>query len=234
MIVVAACLAIAAAMLSLGLGSPRLQPAQPSETQPRLLLLTSLPIIFNEDFSLGGGGSPVLSALRKGYRVVPISVTSPQELSKGDVLLMAHPPAQTAENLVALDNWVRRGGKVLLLADPLLEWPSKRPLGDPLRPAPMFVDTGLLGHWGLQLEAPDERGLLVRKLGRYRVMTASPGSLQGRCEIRDDGLDARCRIGKGQAIVVADADFLNTAALGEGAEHNLDALLEQLARLAGA
>ena len=236
MIVAAACMAIAAAMLTLGLGSRKLQPntTQPSETQPKLLLLTSLPIIFNEDFSLRGGGSPVLSALRKTYRVVPISITSPSELAKGDLLLMAHPSAQTAENLVALDNWVRRGGKVLLLADPLLEWPSKSPLGDPLRPAPMFMDTGLLAHWGLQLEVPDERGLLVRKLGSYRVMIASPGRLTGSCEVRDDGLDARCRVGKGEATVIADADFLNMSALGPGAEHNLDALLEQLARLAGA
>ena len=71
---------------------------------------------------------------------------------------MAHPLAQTAENLVALDAWVRGGGRVLLLADPMLEWPSKRPLGDPLRPPPMFMDTGLLAHWGLRLDAPDERG----------------------------------------------------------------------------
>ena len=34
---------------------------------------------------------------------------------------MAQPLAQTAENLVTLDTWVRRGGRVLLLADPLLE-----------------------------------------------------------------------------------------------------------------
>ena len=78
--------------------------------------------------------------------------------------------------------------------------------------------------------APVENAL-VRKLGSYRVMAASPGRLTGSCDVRDDGLDARCRIGKGQAIVIADADFLNTSALGRGAEHNLDALLEQLARL---
>ena len=62
---------------------------------------------------------------------------------------MAQPLAQPAEDLVALDDWVRGGGRVLLLADPMLEWPSKRPLGDPLRPPPMFMDTGLLAHWGL-------------------------------------------------------------------------------------
>ena len=85
--------------------------------------------------------------------MVPISVTDGAELAKGRLLLMAHPLAQTAENLVALDAWVRRGGRVLLLADPMLEWPSKRPLGDPLRPPPMFADTGLLAPLG-----PEARG----------------------------------------------------------------------------
>ena len=125
-----------------------------------MLLLTSLPLLFGEDFSLQGGGSPVLKALQGRYRVLPISVTDNRELAKGRLLMMAQPPAQTAENLVALDGWVRHGGRVLLLADPMLEWPSKRALGDPLRPPPMFQDTGLLAHWGLRLDAPDTPAVL--------------------------------------------------------------------------
>ena len=115
----------------------------PAAQRPTLLLLTSLPLVFGEDFSLQDGGSPALKALETRYRVVPISVTDRRELAKGRLLLMAQPLAQPAEDLVALDQWVRRGGRVLLLADPMLEWPSERPLGDPLRPPPMFMDTGL-------------------------------------------------------------------------------------------
>ena len=74
------------------------------------------------------------------------------------MLLAAQPRALPAEELVALDAWVRRGGRLLLLADPMLEWPSERPLGDRLRPPALFADTGLLQHWGLRLDAPDERG----------------------------------------------------------------------------
>ena len=144
---------------------------------------------------------------------------------------MAHPPAQTAENLVILDRWVERGGRVLLLADPMLEWPSKRPLGDPLRPSPMFMDTGLLQHWGLRLEAPDERGPRVRKLGGYDVLTISPGSLAGNCPISTDRLVARCSIGKGRATIVADADLLDSSEPDPNAAHNLDALAEELAAL---
>jgi hypothetical protein len=120
---------------------------------------------------------------------------------------------------------------VLLLADPRLDWPSSRPLGDPLRPPPMFMDTGLLAHWGLTLDAPTELGPKMEKLGGYEVMTVSPGVLSGHCAIDDDGLVAHCRIGKGRATVIADADLLNVAAL-PGAEHNLDAILSELSKLA--
>ena len=200
--------------------------------RPTLLLLTSLPLVFGEEFSLQGGGSPALKALQSRYRVVPISVTSKAELTKANVLLMAHPPAQTAENLVTLDRWVRRGGRVLLLADPMLEWPSKRPFGDPLRPPPMFMDTGLLGHWGLRLDAPDRRGPQKRKLAGHDVLAVSPGTLWGRCDVGQDRFVAHCRIGTGRATVVADADLIDTPDLGSGASHNLEAVLDEVALLA--
>src|SRR5437868_1479439 len=191
--VVAIILAIAAGAIALiAVGKePRAIAPRPPQARPTLLLLTSLPLVFSEDFSLQKGGSPALTALTKRYRVVPISVADGAELAKGRLLLMAHPVAQTAENLVVLDQWVRLGGRVLLLADPMLEWPSKHPVGDPLRPPPMFADTGLLGHWGLRLDAPEQRGLRPRRLGPYAVVTASPGALFGNtCRISDDRLVA--------------------------------------------
>jgi hypothetical protein len=198
---------------------------------PPLLLLTSLPLLFDEEFSLSGSTGVVVRKLEIRYRLVPISVADGAELAKGRLLLMAHPPAQTAGNLVVLDEWVRRGGRVVLLADPLLEWPSKLQLGDPLRPPPMFMDTGLLAHWGLRLDAPDMRGPAVRKLGGSPVLTVSPGSLHGACEISSDRLVAHCRVGEGRATIIADADFLDVDRLGEGSGRNLDGLLAELARI---
>jgi hypothetical protein len=206
-------------------------PSRPQNQRPTLLLLTSLPLVFGEDLSLRQNGSPPLSALETRYRVEPISVTDPTELAKGGLLLMAHPLAQPGEDLVALDKWVRSGGRVLLLADPMLEWPSERAPGDPLRPPPMFTDTGLLAHWGLRLDAPDDRGPRNRRLGGYDVTTVSPGELFGSCRIAPDRLVAQCRIGKGRATVVADADLLDADRLGPGASHNLDGVLEELAEL---
>lgn len=204
----------------------------PGPERPTLLLLTSLPLVFNEGFTLSGSGSPALKELQGRYRVLPISAADVAELAKGKLLLMAQPPTQTAENLVALDQWVRGGGHLLLLADPMLEWPSKRPFGDPLRPAAMFMDTGLLAHWGLRLDAPDQRGRAGRHLGGFEVTTVSPGSLSGSCAISSDRLVARCDIGEGHATIVADADLLDVQDLGGAAKHNLDGLLAELARTA--
>lgn len=223
--------ALAAAALALHSRRGDAIAARPPGQRPVLLLLTSLPLVFGEDFSIEGGGSAALNALQTRYRVVPISVTDDADLKKGRLLLMAHPLAQPAEDLVALDKWVRGGGRVLLLADPMLEWPSKRPLGDPLRSPPMFMDTGLLAHWGLRLDPPEKRGPTVRKLGGYEVLTVSPGSLHGSCRLSADVLAAHCRIGSGRATIVADADLLDSKRLGASAEHNLDALLAELADL---
>jgi hypothetical protein len=228
-------LIVALAAAALGVAAIRREPTplspRPTAERPPLLLLTSLPLLFSEDFSLQGGGSPVLKKLETRYRVLPISVTDPRELAKGRLLLMAQPQAETAENLVALDDWVRGGGGVMLLADPMLEWPSKRPLGDPLRPPPMFADTGLLAHWGLRLDAPDERGPAKRSLGGRDVLTVSPGSVHGACHISDDQLVAQCSVGKGRAIIVADADFIGTDGGDGDSADNLEGLLAELARL---
>jgi hypothetical protein len=204
-------LLVGALLFSLARSEPPALPERPPGERPELMLLTTLPIMFGERLTLDAPASPALEALQSRYRVVPISVTAASELRQRRLLLMAQPQAQPAEALVELDAWVREGGRVLLLADPALEWPSERPLGDLLRPPTQFADTGLLAHWGLRL---DESGKLV--------------AANQTCATAKDGLIARCRLGRGQATVVADADFLNVEA-GETAKLRL--LLDELASL---
>lgn len=199
--------------------------------KPRLMLLTTLPLVFGESFGLEGGGSPALEALETRYTVQPIGVADAETLKQGKLLLMAHPLAQPAEALVDLDAWVRSGGRLLLLADPALDWDSERPLGDTFRPPPAFADTGLLAHWGLRLDAPDERGPKQLSLAGHPILTASPGALSGTCPISKDRLVAHCRIGDGEVTVVADADFLNVADLDGPTDRNLEAMLAELAAL---
>ena len=203
----------------------------PASQKPELFLITALPLVWGESFGLEQTGSPALQRLEQDYRVTPIDL--PSDLPEGALLLAAQPRALPAEELVALDKWVRAGGRLLLLADPMLEWPSELPLGDPRRPPMAFADTGLLKHWGLTLDAPEERGPKALRLGDEEVLTASPGELHGGCAISADRLAADCRIGKGRAKIIADADWLN---LGPGGldgptTRNLPALISQLGAL---
>src|SRR5689334_8557844 len=96
-----ALLAIALGALALGSmiarRAPEPLPPRSASERPPLLLLTTLPLMFGEGFSLHDTGSQAMTALETRYRVVPISVTDPAELAKGRLLLMAHPLAQPPE-----------------------------------------------------------------------------------------------------------------------------------------
>jgi hypothetical protein len=211
----------------------------PDREKPELYLLTPLPLLWAEGFELDHAKLRATDQLQREFRLEPIDL--PSKLPERGLLLAAQPRALPAEEVVALDAWVRRGGRLVLLADPMLEWPSKLPLGDRLRPPMQYADTGLLLHWGLRLDAPEQRGPRLVKHdtdGRpggktldLRVTTISPGSLikeKGSCSIQFEGLYAECRIGKGWAWIIADADWLNEL-LVERAGGNVDTNLFALA-----
>lgn len=225
-------LLVAVLVLALAPGRHRIAYGpRPAGERPELLLLTSLPIVFPEGFNLDAKASPVLEALQTRYRVVPIGLADRDSLRGHQLLLMIQPRAQPAEVLVQLDQWVRGGGRVVLLADPALQWPSERALGDPIRPPPGFADTGLLGHWGLRLDAPDVLGPASAKAQGLDISSASPGRLvstSSTCRTIGSGLVARCRIGTGEAIVVADADFIDVQRFDPA---NLKLLFAELASL---
>ena len=199
--------------------------ATAAKPKPDLYVLTSLPLVFDEGFALGPAKGEAATFLRERYALKPIDL--PSQLPKGATLLAAQPRALPAEELVALDAWVRSGGKLLLLADPMLEWRSGRALGDRLRPPVSFADTGLLAHWGLRLDAPDRRGLRVVRSGDIEVTYDSPGRLVkvgGICRLDGEGVFAECRLGKGRALIIADADWLDIEAIETGGGHAGDHL----------
>jgi hypothetical protein len=222
---------LAAILVAIVMEGPRpgLSP-RPASERPQLLLLTSLPILFPEQLSLESKPEPVRTALESRYRIEPVSIADRASLDGHRLLLMAQPKAQPAEVLVELDAWVRSGGHVLVLADPALEWPSRRPLASPLRPPLAFADTGLLGHWGLRLDAPDSLGPMTVEVGTARIETSSPGVLvatAGNCSV-ESGFVAHCSVGSGEATVIGDADFIDVT---DSASPNLVLLLRELNRL---
>ena len=188
--------------------------APPAE-RPRLALLTSLPLLFGEQFALDTPEVAAIARIERSFTIIPIATADAASLKRQSLLLMAHPRAQPAEVLVELDAWVRKGGRVVILADPSLEWESSRPFGDPMRPPPDFADTGLLDHWGLRMGVDEEREGSLRAIG-------------GSCTVRESGLVAHCRVGRGSVSVIADADFVMNQ--GEDASRRLDLMMGELRR----
>jgi hypothetical protein len=189
----------------------------------RNVVLSALPL---RQMSLadvrGGGEDAALRALRRllPRRTELRDVLAPGELAAGDRLLLAHPAALPPASLVEIDRFVRSGGRAVVLADGLSGWPPPHGFGDPRNPPVTSLLTPLLGHWGIDLAAPlpgseaaDQVAvfaggsrLLLHSAGHFtllptgcQVMATLPG---GAAAI------AECRIGKGQAILVSDADLL--------------------------
>lgn len=202
--------------------------------KPTLALLTSLPLLFDEGFSLESSGSPALTALEEHYRVEPIAIADAESLEGHALLLMAHAPAQTAEALVDLDSWVRAGGRVLLLADPKLVYESSLPLGDKRRPLRAFPDTGLLGHWGVKLVGPTfddppydpAADVFFATVQRGSFEVTKPACRLEEHSLQEPGFLAICDLGEGKAHLMADADFIMQAV--DHRAGNLEVLIEEL------
>lgn len=123
---------------------------------------SSLPILWGEsdDFR------DMLDVRRKAHwaaealadhgRIVPLDTLADGSgrvpLSNGGLLVMAQPRALSPQENVALDSWVRGGGRLLLFADPFLTQHSRYALGDPRRPSGMAMLSPILAHWGLELQ----------------------------------------------------------------------------------
>ena len=76
----------------------------------------------------------------------------------------------------------------------------------------MILLSPILGHWGLRLEFDDSRGQGVALAGgKARIPVNAPGSFvsEGDCAVESDGLLARCAVGKGRVLAVADAALLD-------------------------
>lgn len=137
-------------------------------------------------------------------------------LDRRALLIMAQPrPLSPSEN-VALDRWVRDGGRVLLFADPMLTAHSDFALGDARRPQDIVLLSPILSRWGLELRFDDGQpaGENYATIWNITIPVDLPGSFallgkQARCTLAGNGLAARCRVGRGEVIAIADAALLD-------------------------
>ncbi len=185
----------------------------------RIGLFTSLPILWNEAAELKGLLDPPVAphwartVLQSNRKVVALDTLL--ELQRVDLLVAAQPRPLLPEENVALDDWVRKGGHVLLFADPMLTRESAFALGDRRRPQDVALLSPILARWGLQLRFDDAQALGERESPGEGLPVNLPGTLapiagghDASCVIGEAQLVARCQIGKGRAIIVADAALL--------------------------
>ncbi|GGD55869.1 Gldg family protein [Croceicoccus mobilis] len=212
----------------------------PAEQELRpLAIMTSLPILWGEGdigdmLASDAAPNPVRAALETRFTLSPIDRLT--ELDDQPFLLLAQPRALAGDENVALDDWVRAGGQVLILADPMLTAESAYGLGDKRAPLMMTMLSPILARWGLSLTFdPASSPKQAMVAGVPPIPVQRPGSLSltgeghdSSCEIKREGLIAECRIGAGRALIVADAAMVeNGDDAGEVAISALSALMAE-------
>lgn len=187
-------------------------------------LFTTLPILWAEADSIQGmlrGTAEshwARTALANGGGIVPLDVlAAPGQLGPlGGLqqLVIAQPRPLSPDENVALDRWVRQGGRVLLLADPALTEDSGFAIGDRRRPQSSVLLSPILKRWGLDLIFDDGQVMAARSV-TFKD-SAVPVILPGKfiasdpraCRVQAEGVIAVCTIGRGQVVAVADASVL--------------------------
>ncbi|MFB0873750.1 MULTISPECIES: ABC transporter [unclassified Sphingobium] len=173
------------------------QPVQPVPDRPGLIVVTALPLFWDEEGRRRD--APILTLLRTRFTVGPLD--DPTQLPERGArrLLLAQPRALTPAQLVAIDRWVRAGGRALVLADPMLRWPSDLPIGDRRRPPATSLLDPILARWGF---APGvQEGAEIRRfLGTGALLTLSGA-------YRDTPVTRR--VGNGTVTLLGDADAID-------------------------
>lgn len=212
--------ALAAAAMVCGCQAQSATSQQGTEERPRLGLMTTLPIYWGEHEDFANLLAPAADAgwvrrtLEADYRLEPLDTLDAQALVGRKLLILAQPRALSPRENVALDSWVRAGGRVLIFADPLLTAHSRFPIGDSRRPQAVALLSPILAHWGLELVDPGNGEATTSvELDGQTLPVAAPGRLRptagSGCTVLLDGLLARCALGRGQATILADAAVLD-------------------------
>lgn len=223
-------------------------------------LYTSLPITWSESTDIGSllaEDGPVhwaLPILKSHGEFVPLDTLAASDgalpLPQDATLVLAQPRPLSPQENVALDDWVRKGGHVLLLADPMLTADSAFAPGDPRRPQDIAMLSPILARWGLELafDEAQEAGehavsvegaaLSVNLPGQFRLLGKSgEGNASGKggdavasCHLEAEGLLADCQSGQGHIVAVADAALLKNPLDSAGLKSRKAALERLLQR----
>lgn len=208
----------------------------------RLGLMSSLPLYWPpgagiEDIAKGAVAPPwQRTALEAAYALEPLDTLAPvpglspdapatDPLAGLDRLAVVQPRGLSPADNVALDDWVRSGGRLLLVLDPALTGDYDAPLGDPRRPVDSALIPPVVARWGLAVSfdeaqagdvTPAPFGALSLPLALAGRIAITDPSAAG-CALEAGGAAARCTVGKGKVTLIADgAIFEHPELAGEG------------------
>jgi ABC-type uncharacterized transport system involved in gliding motility auxiliary subunit len=141
--------------------------------RPVLAVLSSLPLDGDPRAMMMrmGGGQPfaAMLQLRQFFTVRTMESDAAAVPEDAQVLLVAHPPELPPATLYAIDQFVMRGGRLMVLVDPHSEGAAQRQAGSGRGTTDSRFDM-LLTAWGI--ETPRDRVILDQR-GAWRVR-ASP------------------------------------------------------------
>lgn len=209
-----------------------------AEPRPQVMLMTGLPLVWGEKGPFEAGARPAAAyvELSREFDFRPVDLLDAKTLGRGRLLFLAQPQRLAPAELAALDGWIRAGGRALILTDPMLAWPSELPPGDIRRPPRVGLLAPLLGHWRLALEPPAKSSEVAARWNGRRILLDSPGHLRSgspACIVGEEGWTALCRLGRGTARLVADADLMRDSLWTSRAADNPAVVGEWLDELAG-
>jgi hypothetical protein len=212
--------------------------AAPTEAGSSIMLMTGLPLVWGEKGPFDPGSRPQASysKLSEAFGFRPVDVLDPATLERGRFLFLAQPKRLAPAELAALDGWIRKGGRALILTDPTLTWPSELPLGDIRRAPPVGLLAPLLAHWRLTLEPPARAGEVAARWNGRPLLLDSPGRLRSSsldCVVGQEDWTAQCRLGHGTVRIVADADLMHDSLWTSSAGDNPAVVEEWLDELTG-
>ncbi|BDI60465.1 hypothetical protein [Qipengyuania nanhaisediminis] len=223
-----------------------------AKNKPALGLMTSLPLYWplGADLAALASGSQTSpwqrTAMEREYSLVPLDTLSPisslsgedgdiDPLARLDRIAVIQPRGLSPADNVALDRWVRSGGQLLIMLDPLLTGEYKLPLGDPRRPNASALIPPVIARWGLSQQFdPDVTRLreIATPHGAIPVLMGSDLRIAGDaagnngCRLHESGLAARCaRIGEGQVTYIGDASVFEHGELAGDDHEAIGALL---------
>jgi hypothetical protein len=208
----------------------------------RMGLMSSLPLYWPLGADLaaiaqGQGQVPwQRTALARSYALEPLDTLSSIPALAADQpdldplsglrrIAIIQPRGLSASDNVALDRWVRAGGRLLLVLDPALTGEYDLPLGDPRRPVDTALFPPVVARWGLAVSFDEDQAgsVTIARLGETALPLALSGAVAitdpkaADCTLLANGAAARCRVGRGEVTLIADAALFEHQELaGEG------------------